>query len=220
MNMILGKRHIILAALVLVLGIAVYLNWTFGGKNGGLDITDQLEAGKNYGDAQYVDANTGENQDDLEVNAAGSSFFSEARLTRQQSRDSAIDTLTQMFQDSSLSDEQKSQLAVKATGVAEAIETEGKIENMIKAKGFSDCMVYIDGDRVDAIIKTNGLLKEEVAQIKDILIAETGAVEENISVTGSSITKDPKSQRFLGSFLSKKSMYNVPPAIRKSPHRK
>ena len=88
-----------------------------------------------------------------------------------------------MFQDSSLSDEQKSQLAVKAAGVAEAIETEGKIENMIKAKGFSDCMVYIDGDRVDAIIKTNGLLKEEVAQIKDILIAETGAVEENISIT-------------------------------------
>ena len=170
-------------SLVLVLGIAVYLNWTFGGKNGGLDITDQLEAGKNYGDAQYVDANTGENQDDLEVNAAGSSFFSEARLTRQQSRDSAIDTLTQMFQDSSLSDEQKSQLAVKAAGVAEAIETEGKIENMIKAKGFSDCMVYIDGDRVDALIKTNGLLKEEVAQIKDILIAETGAIEENISIT-------------------------------------
>lgn len=46
MNMILGKRHIILAALVLVLGIAVYLNWTFGGKEGGLNITDQLEAGK------------------------------------------------------------------------------------------------------------------------------------------------------------------------------
>lgn len=76
MNMILGKRHIILAALVLVLGIAVYLNWTFGGKEGGLNITDQLEAGKNYGDAQYVDANTGENEDDLEVNANGSSFFS------------------------------------------------------------------------------------------------------------------------------------------------
>ena len=104
-------------------------------------------------------------------------------MTRQQSRDSAIDTLTQMFQDSSLSDEQKSQLAVKAAGVAEAIETEGKIENMIKAKGFSDCMVYIDGDRVDVIVKTNGLLKEEVAQIKDILIAETGALEENISIT-------------------------------------
>ena len=148
-----------------------------------MNITDQLDAGKNYVDAQYVFDNSGENEDDLEVNANGSSFFSEARLTRQQSRDSAIDTLTQMFQDSSLSDEQKSQLAIKAAGVAEAIETEGKIENMIKAKGFSDCMVYIDGDRVDVIVKTNGLLKEEVAQIKDILVAETGALEENISIT-------------------------------------
>ena len=44
-------------------------------------------------------------------------------------------------------------------------------------------MVYIDGDRVDVIVKTNGLLKEEVAQIKDILVAETGALEENISIT-------------------------------------
>ena len=152
-------------------------------KRGWIEYHRSAGGGENYGDAQYVDANTGENEDDLEVNANGSSFFSEARLTRQQSRDSAIDTLTQMFQDSSLSDEQKSQLAIKAAGVAEAIETEGKIENMIKAKGFSDCMVYIDGDRVDVIVKTNGLLKEEVAQIKDILVAETGALEENISIT-------------------------------------
>ena len=67
MNMILGKRHIILAALVLVLGIAVYLNWTFGGKDGGFNITDQLEAGKNYGDAQYVGTDTDDGKDDLEV---------------------------------------------------------------------------------------------------------------------------------------------------------
>ena len=92
MNMILGKRHIILAALVLVLGIAVYLNWTFGGKDGGFNITDQLEAGKNYGDAQYVGTDTNDGKDDLEVNASGGTFFSEARLTRQKSRDSAIDT--------------------------------------------------------------------------------------------------------------------------------
>lgn len=181
MNMILGKRHIILAALVLVLGIAVYLNWIYGGNGKDLSLTDQLQTGKNYGDAQYVEGEG--NADDLVVNAAGSSFFSQARLTRQQSRDSAIDTLTQMFKDTTLTEEQKSQLAVKAAGVAQAIETEGKIENLIKSKGFSDCMVYIDGDRVDAIVKTNGLLKEEVAQIKDILVTETGAVEENISIT-------------------------------------
>lgn len=185
MNMILGKRHIILAALVLVLGIAVYITWTMGG-DGDFSLTDQLTAGKNYGDAQFVgtgDADGSGTEGAVDVNAGASSFFSEARLTRQQTRDSAVETLTQMFQDSSLSEEQKAQLAIKAAGVAQSIETEGKIENLIKAKGFSDCIVYIDGDRVDAIIKTGGLLKEEVAQITDILVAETGALQENISIT-------------------------------------
>lgn len=181
MNMILGKRHIILAALVLVLGIAVYLTWTFGGGNE-FNIGDDLLTGKNYGDAQFVDKSE-DGADDLEVNAPAGSFFSEARLTRQQSRDSAVDTLTQMFKDASLSDEQKAQLAIKAAGVAQSIEAESKIENLIKAKGFSDCIVYIEGERVDVIVKTQGLLRDEVAQITDILVTETGAVEENISIT-------------------------------------
>ncbi|MBR6607583.1 MAG: SpoIIIAH-like family protein [Oscillospiraceae bacterium] len=181
MNMILNKRHIILAALVLVLGIAVYLNWVYGGED--LTLTEQMQTAKNYGDAKLVDANTPQLSEDVEAVAASGSFFSEARLNRQKSRDSAIDALTGMFQDASLSDTEKAQLALQAAAVADAIETEGKIENMIKAKGFSDCMVYIDGERVDAIVKTNGLLEEEVAQIKDILVAETGATEENISIT-------------------------------------
>ena len=182
MSMIVNKRHIILAALVLVLGVAVYLNWVYGGES--LTLTEQLETGKNFGDAQLVATQTdpllGE---DLETAASAQSYFSEARLNRQKSRDSAIDALNAMFEDAAITDEQKAQLALQAAAVASAIETEGKIENLIKAKGFADCMIYIDGERVDAIVKTNGLLKEEVAQIKDILVTETGAAEENISIT-------------------------------------
>jgi len=179
-NMILGKRHIVLAALVLALGIAVYLNWSFSSGDGDFAVSGTLDEGKNYGDAQYVDAP----EEGGEIATASTSqFFSEARVTRQKSRDEAVEALTQMFQDAELTDMQKAELAVKASAVADAIETEGKIENMLKAKGFSDCLVYIDGDRVDAVIKTGGLLKEEVAQIKDILVEETGAAADDISIT-------------------------------------
>lgn len=180
MNMILGKRHIVLAALVLALGIAVYLNWSFSSGDGDFAVSGTLDEGKNYGDAQYVDAP--EKGGEIET-ASTSQFFSEARVTRQKSRDEAVEALTQMFQDAELTDMQKAELAVKASAVADAIETEGKIENMLKAKGFSDCLVYIDGDRVDAVIKTGGLLKEEVARIKDILVEETGAAADDISIT-------------------------------------
>ncbi|MDD2955223.1 MAG: SpoIIIAH-like family protein [Oscillospiraceae bacterium] len=178
--MILGKRHIVLAALVLALGIAVYLNWSFSAQDGGFAVSGALEEGRNYGDAEFVEAP--EEGGEVEAGASGA-FFSEARVTRQKTRDEAVETLTQMFQDASLSDEQKAELAVQANAVAQAIETEGKIESMLRAKGFSDCLVYIDGGRVDAVIKTGGLLKEEVAQIKDILIAETGAGADDISIT-------------------------------------
>ena len=51
MNLVLGKRQLVLAALVMGLGCAVYLNWEYT-KLG--TSTDAAEAGKNYGDAQFV----------------------------------------------------------------------------------------------------------------------------------------------------------------------
>ena len=61
MNMIVGKKQIVLAALVLCLSLAVYLNWVYSGSDIGLPVTSALEdkgETKNYGDSQYVDLNT------------------------------------------------------------------------------------------------------------------------------------------------------------------
>ena len=61
MNMIVGKKQIVLAALVLCLSLAVYLNWVYSGSDIGLPVTSALEdkgETKNYGDSQYVDLST------------------------------------------------------------------------------------------------------------------------------------------------------------------
>lgn len=56
MNMILKKRHIVLAALVLALGVAVYLNWAFSdaAKDFAVSGAGGDAGGKKYGDAQLV----------------------------------------------------------------------------------------------------------------------------------------------------------------------
>lgn len=80
MNMIVGKKQIVLAALVLCLSLAVYLNWVYSGSDIGLPVTSALEdkgETKNYGDSQYVDLNT-----DSEA------FFAEAKISRQKIRTS------------------------------------------------------------------------------------------------------------------------------------
>lgn len=183
MNMIIGKRQIILAALVLGLGIAVYLNWQYSNANIDLPVTAAIgEEGAEYGEAQYVDRQGIDNEPAADAGVEPETFFVEAKLSRQKARDEAVDTLAVMLQDASLSTEQRTELTARAGDLANSIEVEGKIENLIKAKGFVDVMVYYDTERADVILKTSGLAPEEAAQIKDIILKETIIEPENISI--------------------------------------
>ena len=73
-------------------------------------------------------------------------------------------------------------LAQQAQALAQTIETEGKIENIIKAKGFSECMVYLDKDKVDVIVQSAGLTDSEAAQIMDAVMSEVEIEESNVSI--------------------------------------
>ncbi|MEG1972421.1 MAG: SpoIIIAH-like family protein [Oscillospiraceae bacterium] len=172
LNAVLGKKHILLAALVLSLSLAVYLNWAYTDKTIGVNAMGEKSEAKNYGDAQFVE----------NIDTNGEVFFAEAKQTRKKSREEAVTTLKQLIESEDVSSDQKTELALKTASMAEAIETEGKIENLIKAKGFMDCMVYYDTERVDVVVKTEGLQSEEVTRMKDIIIKEVDVPAENIAI--------------------------------------
>ncbi len=179
MNMIVGKKQIILASLVLALGIAVYLNYQFAQTDGDFIASSAImeeDEEENYGDAKFVD------KKGADTAVATGEYFSEAKLTRNKTRDEAVEALKVMLADVKLDTEQKTVLTQQATQLAEAIEIEGKIENLIKAKGFTECMVYYDAEKVDVILKTDGLLENEVVQIRDIILEETEVPVQNISI--------------------------------------
>lgn len=173
MNMIFRKRHIVLASLVVALGIAVYLNFSFTNENGKFKASD-VAASENYGEAEFVDGVASVPRDE--------EYFAQAKLNRSKSRDEAVEALETMLSKTDLEVEQQSDLLNEATSVAESIKTEGKIENLIMAKGFEDCMAYYDGESVDVVVKTAGLEADQVSQIKDIIISETSVGAENISI--------------------------------------
>jgi len=189
-SLILGKKQIILCCLVMALGIAVYMNWRIvdEGEDFAADNVTQTDASasgtgiddtvKKYGDSQYVDSQNIDGGD----NVNGDIYFSEAKLTRQKTRDEAVETLQVIMSNVEVDSEAKADLAVQAAAIASAIETEGKVENLIKAKGFSECMVYLDEDRASVVVRADELLDNEVAQIKDIILKETSVPVENISM--------------------------------------
>ncbi|CDA79319.1 uncharacterized protein BN558_00473 [Clostridium sp. CAG:242] len=87
-----------------------------------------------------------------------------------------------MLSDVNLAQEQKDELTAQANALAQSIETEGKIENLIKAKGFEECMVYCSSDKVDVIVKSPELQENDVVQIRDIILEQTQVPVENISI--------------------------------------
>ena len=109
------------------------------------------------------------------------SYFSEARISRQQSRDEAVQTIQNLVA-ADATEDQMASLSQKAEEITANMELENKIESMIKAKGFNDCIVYISGEYADVMVETDGLLATEAALIKEAIVQETSVPVENISI--------------------------------------
>lgn len=131
-------------------------------------------ANKNYGEAQLVSV----------ANDTGSQFFDEARLKREKAHDEALDTIQKTMKDSSLSDSEKAEYTAQLTANLEDINAETEIETLIKAKGFADCLCFLQSSRADLTVMTSGepLTTSQVAQIRDIVISKSNVTAQNITV--------------------------------------
>ena len=189
MSVILGKKQIVLASLVTILGIAVYLNYVFT-DTGNFDLLTASQTSssemENYGEAQLTGAEPVEETADettAETTAeTENDYFTSARLERRKARDEAIETLAQTLGAEEMTDDEKELAAEKALAVSAQIESENKIETLVKAKGFAECLAYVDADSARVIVRTDGLTAETANQIKNIIIEETGLSAENVSV--------------------------------------
>ena len=173
-----GKRHVILAGLVLALGSAVYLNWHFAPSEGFIAPTRSNVSRTDLGKAEYVSA-------EINTNASNKgSVLAESRLNRQTARDKALDELEKQLKDTSADSETRAKALEARTLHIKNIQTENTAETLIKAKGFSDCLVFINGDKVSVLIpESDNLTSEKVSVITEIIKTQTGTDISNIIVT-------------------------------------
>lgn len=202
MKMIFGKRQFVLATLVFVLSGAIYLNWRFS--NSGKDFTS---VNSNYGDSQLVNSNNNnnntsnsttnntikndknkkdENKDDKKEqtqNKTGSNkYFSDTKIERNKNRDKNVETIQSSLNNKNLTNDEKTKLTQDLSTLVNQTEIENKIESLIKAKGFSECVAFLDKDKANIVVKSEGLTQEKAAQIKDIVLREGNVKAENIRI--------------------------------------
>ena len=197
-----NTRRATAVTLAAAMAVAVYLNWQYA--RDGLDlggealtvaatmsesepvlsgaITDELmteaeavsSTAKNYGEAQLVSV----------ASDTGAKFFEQARLKREKSHDEAMDTIQKSLRSAALTEEDKKAYAAQMKQNLEDLNAENEIETLVRAKGFADCLCFLQPGRSDLTVMTSGdgLTAAQVAQIRDIVLSKTQLSAQNITV--------------------------------------
>ena len=161
----LGWRNLVVVAVVLMLGAAVYINYRWfyepvveSPSGGAADAGNQAQTG-----------------DEVDYYAAVS-------LSRQNARDEALEVLQAAVDNPSESVDVAATLA-QISAIAETIEAESNIETLVKAKGFSECVAVLGDDTVSVIVRQDEeLLQSQIAQIKEIVYEETGLLPTAVKI--------------------------------------
>ena len=170
------KRNITMVAVLLFVCAAGALNWSYNSRWGAADaervaIEDEEMMLANVNYTEKVPANASE-------------YFAEARLTRQGSRDEALELLQTAATAETASQETIDSAMNAISAMATSSMKEAQIENLLIAKDFDDCVVYIGNGTVTVAVPapSEGLTEEAVARITDIICNETEYQAAQLSI--------------------------------------
>ena len=171
-----GKRNFIIIASVVLVVAALAVNIAiFSRPDDGFDY-DQ-SAGMNGNGTETV-ANTVV----TDTSASVDNYFSDVQVSRQRSRDEAIEVLQSVVDNESSTATAKDEALAEIQKLAKVMETEANIESLIVAKGFAECVAVISGDSASIVVKSDGLIPSEISQINEIVFEQAGIEPVNIKI--------------------------------------
>ncbi|MDI6602126.1 MAG: SpoIIIAH-like family protein [Thermoanaerobacteraceae bacterium] len=178
--MFLKKKSVALWSLIILIGIAALLNYQYN-LNSDRAVSKETETGQ-QGTEQLEDASSQESTSAEEVAQTEDSFIS-YKLERDKMRSESIETLKEIVENEKTTDQTRDDAQKQMMELLRETEKETIVENLIKAKGFEDALVFIDDSSVNVIIESaKDLTPADVAQISDIVNRETGIAIENIKI--------------------------------------
>lgn len=174
------KRNIVVVTVLFFVCAAVYLNWSYNNRWGEGDeaMVQAVDAGIEQADIDYL--TTLNETEDVIV----SGYFAEARLTRQQSRDEALELLEMAAMSESASAEIIDSAMSEISVMASYTMNESSLENQLIARDFADCVVFMTDDAITVAVPSpaEGLDASSVAQITETVVTSTGYSAEQLKV--------------------------------------
>ena len=185
------SNQIILFVVALMLVSAGYLSYSMRGTPVSSNIVSENEV-SSIGDARLVSSNNVIDSNSLnEVSVATSSssssrtddYFASSRLGRDTMYSQMIESYQNLLDNQNVSEEQKT---VATQEITEINNTQNSImicENLIKTKGISDVVIFVNDKSINVIVKADTLEQDTIAQIQNIIAREMNAEIENIHIS-------------------------------------
>ena len=160
MFMVFKKKQMLIATLVIMLGVAGYLNYKYDDSAETKDVLSvkDMESEPSVGDTAMVNALSSEKKADT---------FASYRLEREKTRAKVKEELESSVANKNLSDEARKNAEQRLSELTTASQLETSAEAILKSKGFDDVVVFINGDSVNVTVKSDGLSTTDTAKIID-----------------------------------------------------
>ncbi len=200
---VLKRNQIIIFILALMLVTAGYLSTTsnqnllqtsVSTNYNNTNVANNVDDSSTIGDATFVNGGVLVENEDLNMisnNTVSTNtkstevddYFSNSKLQRDSMYSQSLDSYQKMLDSTTISSEQKAIAQNEITRINNEKNAIMISENLIKTKGFEDIIIFINGDSINAVIKSDKLSQEEIAQIQNILSRELKSDISNIHIS-------------------------------------
>ncbi|MBR3767474.1 MAG: SpoIIIAH-like family protein [Clostridia bacterium] len=178
MHVLLGKKQIVLAALVAALGLAVFVNWYYAGTDteifpeGGITPDNGISVEAPDGEAQYVG------------NTDNGEYFASVKLQRDAAHASAIEELQTVLTSAGEESDAAVSTAKAIEEISNVIKMETDIESLVTGKTGNECVAVISENSVEIVVPSAALNDTNVLTISDVVTEVCAGKYENIKISG------------------------------------
>ena len=197
---LLKKNQIIITAMAVMIAVAGYINYSDSKlktentqSKESSDITETADISDITEDIESLDYDLTDEIAESEDAAAdtpgeavltgASTYAAQAKISREQIRSQNKETLLEIINNESLSQEEKQTAVDSMVTMTDQIEKEAAAESLLEAKGFESVVVNLDGETADVMVPSADLDASELAQIEDVVKRKTGVEPQNIVIT-------------------------------------
>ncbi|WP_061994832.1 SpoIIIAH-like family protein [Clostridium sp. ATCC 25772] len=168
------KQTLIISALLLVVVLCGYAATQV---NSPLYVTD----GEFIGETATNDKDN--KKKEKSKTTSSSSYFTEAKLSRDQARNKATQTLKSLLDNDKTPAEQKKEAAEEYKNLALRGDKETNIELALKAQGFEEVVCELEDEKANIVVKhEKELSDQQLRQIKDVVVSKANIKNVQIKV--------------------------------------